>query len=92
MFNWVQQQPPAYGTRNPDGGYPPDFRDVTDWVGKQILPLTTQINCPQGASLTPDSFLTPAIPSISYLPCSLMSLSCLELHVFCKMESEKIYG
>ena len=74
MFNWVQQQPPAYGIRNPDGGYPPDFRDVTDWVGKQILPLTTQINCPQGASLTPDSFLTPAIslshifPSLSVLP------------------------
>ena len=24
----------AYGTRNPDGGYPADFRDVMDGIGK----------------------------------------------------------
>ena len=24
----------ASGTRNPDGGYPPDIRDVTDRIGK----------------------------------------------------------
>ena len=25
---------PASGTRQPDGGYPPDIRDVTDGIGK----------------------------------------------------------
>ena len=25
---------PAFGTRNPDGGYPADSRDVADGIGK----------------------------------------------------------